>query len=666
MLANLECFMAVSLVAMFTCSFEAQGQVSLRRTVNADGIDAVELETPEFRVHFDTAFGGVPRHWYLRTATGWTDDSIINPHPGEAMHVVYETGQDSTQGMGSAPNRIQHPGDPTSDAYAYYARESLFEPPSGPNDSASYEVTGFAPFFWISHEMGDDALPCDPGTPVCDGTAPVCGVGTGWFLPYTSGCSAEELDNCQGRNFMASDIPIWFDGSASYPEGALFIGNETKLPVCDYAWYERLTRIRQGRFAARVRVSFEEASSQAYAGILFRRNVPINGEPSLQDALVSPGYAMFVNYAGVVQVHKYSGSGPSTIVWNAAGNVCVDTNQLRSAAGTLFELRTHNAIPGQVEIYANGVSLGALSEDDPILGEHFGLFANTSPGTSIKFTERNFYDVGIEFVVRYTGFADGSVVSDVLVHNAPGIPSNNEHEFYSAVAPWPFLNVESFEGMNTVWLKDECGDWVDEFLATWACGETCQALDPTLCPPNPIQSADTGFLFATLTASPGRKIVAWAGDASEQIGLYATVLAAEVDGSAAEHAHFGGDKGATGAADRGFLRLASSPLQWRQPGYEDVYPDLCFVQSARSFRNVVRWSNQWPLEYDPDRCAMPECDELADYIVDLDHESLAAGIEQVSQGGTLGLMGDGSDEGPLTIQRAITLIACEGPVTIGH
>src|SRR4051812_35823809 len=129
----------------------ASAQISLQRhTLPGVASPAARMQVPGMTVDFDTSHGGAPLYWYL-DPSGY---SIIDSFPGRGLSVIYEPGgQDATQAgaTGNIDFPIARIGDaPSIQAYNYYARETAFQPPSGSNPNAVYEVTGFGPFFWIS------------------------------------------------------------------------------------------------------------------------------------------------------------------------------------------------------------------------------------------------------------------------------------------------------------------------------------------------------------------------------------------------------------------------------------------------------------------------------------------------------------------------------------
>jgi hypothetical protein len=108
--------------------------------------------------------------------------------------------------------------------------------------------------------------------------------------------------------------------------------------------------------------------------------------------------------------------------------------------GVQVELRTHNGRPGWAEVFFDDVRAGEFVDAALMNGPHLGLIASTGSGYVI-FQNRQVFDVGIEFVSRYSAWADG-IVSDITVRSAGGVLT--PHAFDRANLPGVFLNTATF------------------------------------------------------------------------------------------------------------------------------------------------------------------------------------------------------------------------------
>ncbi len=487
----------------------------------------VVMQTGTTLVKFDSLQGGTPLSWIS------SGQSLVSSHPGAGMSIVWNSGQDPTQASANGPDQfpIARLNDPGTSHFAYYARETLFAPPTIGNANSTYEVTGFAPFFWISHEGRDDAIPTVPGQ-----------TDHGWRTQY---------HNPSGRytpqDLSAAGVPIWFEGRPGNASGILLVGNEmvgTEVP-----WNQRLTPISEGRFAMQVRVHLNEAAPDAFASIMFRRQMPTSGAADIHSAYRAPGYSLNLNKQGVIEIQRSDGSGAAPqSVWSSR----VSAAQASSAAGVQLELRTQNWDQRLVEVWANGVKLGTYSDPSPILGEHFGLFAQSSSGR-VKFSERHVYDVGVEFVSRYTARPNGVIEADLQMRNAPGVSST--HQLYRA-STTAYLDQNSFPNdQRRTWFYDSNGQMFQRE------GITVGALQ-----------------------GPGTASAIWAGNQEGTKGLFLKPTRFEINGlpSAQPHAL------AQSAAVNNEFIIAVNPL----PVAANSQP-----VAVNSWRTVIEWSPRIPLGY---------------------------------------------------------------------
>jgi hypothetical protein len=361
----------------------------------------VRLAHGDLIIDFDTFYGGAPLSWF------WRDNptSIIHTHAGSGFQITYDTGQDSTQAGpdGVTPFYIAKQGDtsPTAAYDNYYCRESL--PANWPINANNYRITCSPPDFWLSHEEIDDAVP-----PLSNG-----GPQTGWATHYHP-IGHPETDF---RNF---GTPIWFvlDAQSS---GIIMVGNAM---LTNPNWNQRLREIPEGRAAFRTQISLKYADASAWAGLLFRRQVPYYAGANMDDAFISPGYYLNVNKSGRIELLRSDGTN-FNVVWfspNAAAST------VNSDEGVLLELRTHNVYRSQLEIWVNKAKLAVYNDPNPIYGENFGLIGTGGNG-SIKFSNRALFDMSTKLDFNTTALRDGSVRFDATIRQAPGV-ANIENQFY--------------------------------------------------------------------------------------------------------------------------------------------------------------------------------------------------------------------------------------------
>jgi hypothetical protein len=148
----------------------SQAQAQLYR--ESDG--NVVMRGGDLTLRFYSRYGGAPLSWYK---TGFP--VLTNEFPGSGVSVAWRTQQDPTQA--SANGVLEHPihilGDKATERFDYYTRETLLDAANG-----IYQVTGFAPDFWLSSEAMDDAI-----APNSDGSD------SGWRTPYAPGRFASIL-----------------------------------------------------------------------------------------------------------------------------------------------------------------------------------------------------------------------------------------------------------------------------------------------------------------------------------------------------------------------------------------------------------------------------------------------------------------------------------------
>jgi hypothetical protein len=433
----------------------------------------VRMQAGDLELYLDTQFGGVPLTW----ARGGR--SIIENFGGAGFATSWDSGQDPTPASanGPLPNPIARLGDPSSAGFNYYGRETVSDIVDG---RPVYQITGFAPMFWLSFEAIDDAIPTYPGS-----------AGHGWATLYhPHGAAADH---------GGTGTPIYFDGTATEGVGIIFLGDE--LAPAGLEWNRRLTEIPDGRVAVKTRISLKDAGAGAFAGILFRKDVPQTDGATIHAAYAAPGYALNVNRSGVVQLLRTDRGGATTTVFDQSVPAAATT--IQSSIGTQIELRTHNAEPGRIEIWVNDVQVGTYIDPAPILGPHSGLIASATAGR-VKFSDRQFFDVGKEYIAKYTGLASGQIELDFTVKNAPFATSR--HKLYRASAT-AFLDVLSSFPQRNVWAIDRLGRRVDA---------------PT-----------DGHALGLIDSGEHDAYSLWAGDAAGVFGLSAVPVLAQINGQPA-------------------------------------------------------------------------------------------------------------------------------------
>lgn len=655
-----------SLLALSALAFSStlNAQITLTRTLNPYGHPSVEMTMPgSQRLFFDSFAGGAPVHWYLWHNGAWTAHSVIQPSDGSACVLVYETGQDSTQSFGGMPHRIYVPSDPTTLPFNYYCRETLFEPPTPENPQATYEVAGFAPFFWISHNPIDDAIPPHPVTG-----------DHGWYLGYALNCPPGQ--DCSGRSVYEADelgftTPIWFDGVPGRTEGVIMVGNEitglirgvqSPQQPNGQPWNQRLCEIQEGRVAFKATISLLNASADAYAGILFRKDVDADAAQHHDDVIVASGYELYVNRSGVVQLHRRTG-GATTIIWNQEGVVIAP--QVATATGAQIEVRTHNHDSRLMEIYADNLHVATVTDPNPHLGPHFGYFAYTQPETSVKFRKRMVWDVGIEFRVRYTGLTDGRIEIESEVRPAPGVSTPRAY-YPAGMGGW--MNLDPYPQIDTVAVFAADGGYAVPQPTDCAGTPSYPAGVPLDSPcgsaiPWHANPAEGCISVAYITTDPFRQgfdgVAAWAGTADRSLGLYAQPVLAEVDHTPASHTTFGADKGLVECNPNGpFLRFGLGvPFPPATPS--------CLWFERSQYRMVTRVGPHSPLPLRDTRFVSSQsgipgapgrfCTPLP---------SVVAGAAAVATGGTLRVL-PGDYPEPVLINRPMRIEAHNGPVRIG-
>lgn len=358
----------------------------------------VVLRSGDTALRFFPEWGGVPLEF-------WKDNFplLTNPAPGSGTSINWEMGQDPTQAScdGLTPHQIARIDDPASIKYNYYAREQVFSEADN-----FYQVSGFAPDFWLSHEHLDDYA-----------------IGT-WYTKY---------NDPKGLGFW--DGPSSTVCAAS--PGCLFPGNEI-YPNHSPRSYDR------GRFAGKVTVNMVPgASSTDRGGITFR-----NGEANTKRS----GYDFTVYATGKYRFERRDNTGkPRTL---AQGYLNKAEYSRLWRGGVELEVRTDNGAPG-LALLIDGRSVAVVIDTKPLRGPFCGLTARTN--NLIGFSYRQFFDLSTQFTSSYSIDSSGNIYSQMRVDLAGGVP--DPAFLYRANLPGIFLHPTSFPVRSTKRFKD--GQWVD-------------------------------------------------------------------------------------------------------------------------------------------------------------------------------------------------------------
>lgn len=364
------------------------------------------LRSDNVALRFFSRYGGTPLEW-------WSEPfpMVTNPFPGSGVSVAWETGQDPTQASanGLQENPICVFSDPASGAYNYYAHEYLFD------GAGKYGVTGFLPDFWLSSEKIDDAIAPNP-----DGTD------SGWRTKYQPGTFSNSLNTF--------GCPVIFQGSNSNWSGLFFPGNEMDGGS---VWNERLRSYGQGRIAAKLNISLANADKTSFAGLLFRKTIPAGPHKSKHEAFAAAGLHLYIYRSGSWTLHKMNNGAAVQVAVGSLSKAA--RKKLTSSDGLAVEIRTHNDIPGHLEIYFDGLLASTLNITGCPVGPHACLFASTHVG-SVSFSRRQFFHLGVKFDAVYSALPNATILSDLKIISIAPEPVL----FYRGGLPGVFLNQQTF------------------------------------------------------------------------------------------------------------------------------------------------------------------------------------------------------------------------------
>jgi hypothetical protein len=316
--------------------------------------------------------------------------------------------------------------------------------------------------------------------------------------------------------FSDFGVPIFFQGGDSHHEGVIFAGN--KMLSASVPWNQRMACLPEGRFSCQVNISLAQASDDASAGIMFRREIKTSGSKSIKDALQAPGYLLAVNKQGVVEILRAAGGDvPPQVVWGG-GVITRVLDSVNTSSGAKLELRVNNAQLDTVEIWLDGEYCDSYCDPNVILGPNIGLNAQSkSPDNLIKLSKRYFFDISREFDAIYTGTPAGVFNMSLTVTNAEAV--HKPQELYRTNLPGVFVSKNLAQIVCKAWdAEDNEIDLNQEFPTPGT--ETFSGIVPILRKPLYVKSL-------------------WVGQADGLAGIFCTPLSSSVDDQAAIESHSG-------------------------------------------------------------------------------------------------------------------------------
>lgn len=320
----------------------------------------VEVSIGDLKAICDPKFGGTP------LSIKFKGQELLDTFPGAAANCTYETGQDPTQGgaNGFIPFQLTL----TTGQYnsqVYYGRETLLSP-------TAYKLNAFIPMFWGSHEASDDAIPTE-----CYGN---------WSTKYNNILKLP-LDAYTGLS------QIYFVPSQSKKSGMFFVGNEM-LDVATVPWSKRLCSIPNGNVACKTNFNFIKASSDAFAGIVFRKDIKPNATEA--EAFAAPGFHFYLNRLGNWALHVMPANN---II--ASGKLPNGLISKLKTTGVVLEVRTNTTNPGILELLCDDIKLKQFDHAPVLLGKHFGYYAYSSSG-NMRIDTRQVFDVNLALTMTAT------------------------------------------------------------------------------------------------------------------------------------------------------------------------------------------------------------------------------------------------------------------------
>lgn len=355
--------------------------------LNRNGL-FVELIQPGYHVKFSTPFGSAPLEQYM------TDNgqrvSVISQPVGEGAQIVVNTSQDLTQGTGTGLNA--NPVDLLTTPYVpgseYYAREEAFYVDRDSHE-AVYQVSGKAPFFWLSVDHEDDCIPPDPRTP---------DKWTRWSTKY------HDILGFGPLHYHQLGTPIYFAGSPQVSSGLLLLANDLhKIYQPGLPWYENACEVQRGNIASRMRISFKHSQGNSIAAIMFGINAQLGPNADINTIYNSPWSALMVNSSGGMAFH----SNNPGVIYPIPGNYYP---QVMTEHGVLVDVRT---TPSTVQIFVEGALKGEFPRY--AFGPYVGLLGSCTGGR-IGFWHREMFDAGTEFIMQMRSTPRNTMLQNLSVY----------------------------------------------------------------------------------------------------------------------------------------------------------------------------------------------------------------------------------------------------------
>lgn len=322
----------------------------------------VELKNSAGHIaRFNENYGGILTE--LRSSV--TGQNVVDPFPGAGFQMVFDSGQDGTQGTCNGP----WPYAITGNESYFASRRALIENFRG---EGHYVTEGICPFFWLSHEAIDDVIP--PRTDLKN---------HGWSTKYHNVLSLAD------SVYIGAETPIFFKGTADVPSGIIFMGDSIKqIYAPGRPWMENVATVLGGAIACRLKISMALAPAGSLASILFKKEItPLDAGSNIDTAYGAEGYHLNINKEGGCELRQFPGD---VLLWAAPPTL---SSKIRTAIatdrGVEVMITTEKNEPSVTKIYFDGGL--ALTADLPFDGGAFGFLASAASGR-IKFASREVFD----------------------------------------------------------------------------------------------------------------------------------------------------------------------------------------------------------------------------------------------------------------------------------
>lgn len=356
-----------------------------------ENVNHVVLKADNFHLRHYSQNGGTPLEFWNCGQNG----PLTHTFPGAGTSICWEVGQDPTQASASGilPHPIQQIGNPATDKYAYWCRESLFD--AGGN----YTITGFAPDFWCSQERIDDYFPWGDAT---------------WATAYMP----------KDVNLNVPPSSVAFKPTAGLTQSVMMVGNEIQA-------YPGMLPGREYRmFAGQCLVSFRHCPDvNAEAGLMFRTN---NG---------GDGWKLVVN--------RTSWKLTRTGAVRFAGALQSYERSALLAGGLTLDVRSNNYLPYLLECRLGDRLLGSFDTKEGVTGPFAGLYAAAKSG-HILFGNRAFFDVSTELSVRYSALPGGVIRGTYSIRPAPWASAKPQMFHRAGIGLWMNPGIAELNSMGIV------------------------------------------------------------------------------------------------------------------------------------------------------------------------------------------------------------------------